>query len=148
MPIRVHVVPSEDAYWSEVQVLKGSYDFFETQGDAHGEIDGELQEAIESNLVPLVGPWEGSDVWFHNQNFYGDGVRAMTFRVGAFPWRAVDSLQELLVNRAARFCISIHIADTLDANSQWLGSMGILEHEVVATPYTFEMLLHHGCVET
>lgn len=148
MAIRVRVVPSEDAYWSELQALKGSNEFFETQGDTHGEIDGELQESIESNLIPLVGPWERSDVWFHNQDFYGDGVRALTFRAGDFPWQAVDSLQKLLVNRAARFCISIHIADTLDATGKWLGSMGILEHEVVATPYTFEMLLHHGCVET
>lgn len=124
------------------------YEFIELQGDAHGEIDGELQEAIESILIPLVGPWERSEVWFHNQDFYGDGVRGLTFRAGDFPWQAVDSLQTLLVNDASRFCISVHIADTLDVNGQWLGSMGILEKEVVATPYIFDMLLLHGCIET
>lgn len=148
MATRVRGVSSEDAYWSEVQALKGSYEFFEKQGDAHGHIDGELQGAIESILVPLVGPWERSDVWFHNQDFYGDGVRGLTFRAGDFPWKAVDSLQKLLVNEAARFCISVHIADTLDTKGKWLGSVGILEQEVVATPYIFDMLLHHGCVET
>lgn len=142
--MHVRVVPSEDAYWSEVDGLKGSAEFFEDQGNAHGDIDGQLQQAIEDILVPLVGAWERSDAWFHNQDFYGDGVRSLTFRVGVFPWQAVDSLQKLLVGESARFCISVHFADTLDSNGQWVGSMGILQDEVVATPYVVEMLQRHA----
>jgi hypothetical protein len=145
--VRVRVVSSEDAYWSEVESLKGSFEFFADQGDAHGEIDGNLQDAIEGILVPLVGPWERSEVWFHNQDFYGDGVRSLTFRAGDFPWHAVVSLQRLLVDETSRFCISAHIADTLDVDGQWLGTIGILEHEVVATPYVAEILQRHVGIE-
>ncbi|MBI2726644.1 MAG: hypothetical protein HYX42_10385 [Polaromonas sp.] len=134
---------SEDVYWSEMASLKGTHEFFADQGDAHGEIDGNLQEAIEGLLVPLVGPWESSDVWFHNQDFFGDGVRQLTFRAGEFPWQVVVPLQNLLVGEAARFCIFVHFADTLGLNGQWVGTMGILEYEVVATPYVAEMLNQH-----
>jgi hypothetical protein len=146
--MRVHTVSSEDEYWSEVDRLKGSFDFFLEQGDAHGEADGSLQDAIEEMLVPLVGPWESSDVWFHNQDFYGDGVRSLTFRVGDFPWQRVAALQELLVKDSAKFCISVHIADTLDGSGRWVGSMGILENVVVATPYVTETLQQHVAVQT
>lgn len=146
--MHVRVVPSEDSYWSEIDGLKGSIEFFEGQGDTHGNIDGDLQDAIERILVPLVGPWERSEVWFHNLDFYGDGVRQLTFRAGDFPWRAVNALQKLLAAEAARFCISVHFTDTLESNGKWLGSLGILQHELVATPYTQEMLQQHVHVET
>jgi hypothetical protein len=141
--VRIQRVSSEDEYWSVVDRLKGSFEFFQDQGNAHGEIDGSLQEAMEEILVPLVGSWERSNVWFHSQDFYGDGVRSLTFRVGDFPWQTVVTLQKLLVNESARFCISLHFSDTLDLNGRWVGSMGILEHVVVATPYVAEMLQKH-----
>lgn len=145
--MRVRVVASEDEFWSEVERLKGSADFFEDQGDAHGEVDGELQDALEAILIPLAGPWEQSDVWFHNQDFYGDGVRSLTFRAGNFPWQTVGHLQKLLVSESAKFCITVHFADSLDVSGQWVGSIGILEHDVVATPYVVEMLKEHVDVD-
>lgn len=146
--MRVRVVSAEDAVWSEVEGSKGSCEFFADQGDAHGEIDGRLQDAIEGLLTPLVGPWEQSDVWFHNQDFYGDGVRCLTFRAGDFPWQSVALLQKLLVDECSRFCIVVHISDSLGPNGTWVGTMGILQDEVVATPYMAEMLQPHVSVET
>ena len=148
MSLNIRCVSSEDEYWAEAQRLKGSSEFFDEQGDSHGHIDGDLQELIEGILVALVGPWEMSDVWFHNQDFYGDGVRQLTFRAGDFPWSAVLPLQKLLVGDASCFCISIHIADSLEAQGRWLGSIAILEEHIVATPYPCEMLRSHLGVET
>lgn len=138
--MNIQTVSSEDEYWAEIQQLKGSYEFFAEQGDTHGHIDGDLQDAIEGLLVPLVGPWERSDVWFHNQDFYGDGIRSLTFRAGDFPWLVVVPLQKLLVGDAARFCISVAIADTLELHGQWVGSIAILQHQIIGTPYAVEML--------
>lgn len=146
--MRVRVVASEITYWSEVKLLKGSSEFFEDQGDVHGEIDGELQEALEAILMPFTGPWEQSDIWFHNQDFYGDGVRSLTFRAGSFPWQTVGDLQKLLIGESAKFCISVQFADSLDVGGRWVGSLGILEHDIVATPYVVEMLKEHVNVET
>ncbi len=148
MPLNIRSVISEDEYWAVVQQLKGSSDFFDEQGDSHGHIDGDLQVSVEAVLVPLVGPWESSDVWFHNQDFYGDGVRSLIFRAGEFPWAAVIRLQNLLVGDAARFCISVHICDSLEAQGKWVGSIAILKEDIVATTYISEMLRRRPGVET
>jgi hypothetical protein len=147
MAFNIRSVATEDEYWAAVQQLKGSSEFFEEQGDSHGHIDANLQESVEGVLVPVVGPWENSDVWFHNQDFYGDGVRSLTFRAGEFPWATVPRLQKLLVGDAARFCISVHFCDSLEAQGRWVGSMAILKEDVVATTYASEMLRSHS-VET
>ena len=147
MAVRVRVAVSEDEYWAEVDDLKGSCEFFEEQEDAHGQIDGDLQDAIEAILVPRVGPWERSDVWFHNQDFYGNGVRSLAFRAGDFPWATVVSLQRLLTGDAALFCISVHILDTLQAEGKLVGSIAILQDEVVATPYAVDLLIQHVGIE-
>jgi hypothetical protein len=146
-PARVQVVPNRDAYWRRIERLKGSSDFFEEQGDSHGSIDADLQDAIEQILVPLVGPWYRSDVWFHNEDFYGNGVRSLTFRVGTFPWKTLGPLQALLVKDAARFCIAVDILDTLAVQGCWVGSVALLQTEVVATPYCAELLQAHGGIE-
>jgi hypothetical protein len=149
MSLNTRCVSSEDEYWAEVQQLKGSSQFFEDeQGKSHGHIDGDLQDSIEGILVPLAGPWENSDVWFHNQDFYGDGIRSLTFRVGDFPWSAVVPLQKLLMGDAARFCVSVHIADSLETQGRWVGSIAIFQEYVVATTYAAEMLREHFGVET
>ncbi|MES2973238.1 MAG: hypothetical protein V4757_06495 [Pseudomonadota bacterium] len=139
---------SEDEYWAEVQQLKGTSEFFDEQGDAHGHIDGDLQDAIEAVLVPIVGPWEGSDVWFHNQDFYGNGIRSLSFRAGDFPWSAVIPLQKLLVGEAALFCISVLISDSLEIEGRWVGAMAILKEKIVATSYVVDLLRTHVGVET
>ncbi|WP_457279001.1 hypothetical protein [Polaromonas sp. P5_D5] len=147
MAINIRMVSSEGEYWAEVQRLKGSSEFFDGQGDDHGHVDGDLQDAIEGVLVPLVGPWERSDVWFHNQDYYGNGIRSLAFRAGDFPWSAVVPLQKLLMGDAARFCISVEISDNLDVRGKPVGAMAILQKQVVATSYVVEMLWAHAGVE-
>jgi len=148
MAPRVRVVESEDEFWAAVAQLTGPSDVFEDQGDAHGAIDGSLQDAIEAILVPLVGPWERSETWFHNQDFYGDGVRALTFRIGEFPWKAIGPLQKLLDGEAAQFCITVQLCDTLvGAGARTLGGFAILRNDLIATPSVLELLEAHNDLE-
>ena len=78
---------------------------FEAQGAAHADIDLRLVQLIEDLLVPALGRWEGSAVWFHQLDFYGDGVRSLTFSRDAFPVDHVKALQNLLRDEHAPFCI-------------------------------------------
>ena len=138
---------SRDEFWAKVEHLKGSSEFFDKQGDAHGLIDSELQDAVEGVLVPYVGPWEDSDVWFHNQDFFGNGVRSLMFRAGDVPWSVVPSLQRCLVGEASRFCVCVDFFGFLGTDAEWIGSMGILQDQVVATPYVLKSLQVHVGVE-
>jgi len=78
---------------------------FEAQGAAHGDIDLRLVQSIEDLLVPSLGRWETSSEWFHQLDFYGNGVRSLTFSRSAFPCDHVRQLQNLLRGEHAPFCI-------------------------------------------
>lgn len=86
---------------------------FDAQGTAHGEIDLRLAQSIERLLVPILGRWEQSDQWFHQLDFYGDGVRSLTFSRGAFPFNQVRPLQQLLSGEHEPFCILCIATDKL-----------------------------------
>lgn len=138
----IHTVLSEKEFWASVKQLQGPSEIFDFQGERHGDIDFSLQEDIEAILVPLVGLWEESERWFHNQDFFGDGVRALIFRVGDFPWAAIGQLQSLLTGDAAGFCISVQLCDTLyGPNIQTIGGLAILRGDVVVTNPVRELLL-------
>jgi hypothetical protein len=143
--VKVQAVSCEDEFWS---AIRRSTAVFEEQGDKHGRIDGELQNAIEEVLVPVAGSWEGSERWFHNQDFYGDGVRALIFRIGDFPWRSLGTLQALLVDEAAEFAITIQLCDALyGENARTIGGLAILRDRLVATNSILELLRAHLDVE-
>lgn len=136
--MKVQAVSSEDEFWSAV---RRPADVFEEQGNEHGRIDGELQDAIEAVLVPLAGRWEESERWFHNQDFYGDGVRAISFRIGEFPWQSIQTLQGLLAGEAAEFAITIRLCDALyGEDAQTIGGLAILREKVIATSSILELL--------
>lgn len=130
----LYVVKSEDEYWSMVKQLSGPSEVFDAQGDAHGEIDLALTEAIEDVLVPVVGAWEQSDVWYHNMDFYGDGIRSLLFRSGDFPFQEIPKLQALLTGDAAAFCITVQICNRLlGEDIETVGALAITRCSVVIT---------------
>ncbi len=86
---------------------------FEAQGAAHGDIDLRLVQSIEDLLVPSLGRWETSSEWFHQLDFYGDGVRSLTFSRSTFPYGRVEQLQNLLHGEHAAFCILCIATDRL-----------------------------------
>jgi hypothetical protein len=142
MPPQVHVAEDEPAVWELVSQLSAPSSVFDAQGDAHGHIDGLLQDQIEAILVPILGPWEGSDSWFHNQDFYCNGVRSLLFSANAFPWSAVPALQACLSGDAAHFCIAIRLCDQLTtAHGRTVGVLVILQHHIVVSQVVSDLLV-------
>ena len=142
---RVHVVSTEAEYWKLVGRFSGPRSVFDAQGAAHGEIDLHLAESIESLLVPLVGPWEQSERWFHNVDFYGDGVRSLLFRDTDFPPECIPQLQSLLREEAAEFCIHIHLCDKLTGeNIKTIGAVAIMRDHLVVTKALAQSLATHA----
>lgn len=142
---QIHVVSTEAEYWSFVERFSGPRSVFEAQGEKHGEIDLHLAENIESLLVPLLGPWERSEKWFHNLDFYGDGVRSLLFRENDFPPQCIPQLQSLLCKDAAGFCIHIHICDKLSGDDiKTVGAVAIMRDRLVITKPLARTLTEHA----
>ena len=117
-----------------VKRLSGPAEVFDAQGDTHGEIDLALAESIEDVLVPIVGEWEQSEVWFHNVDFFGDGIRSLIFRSGDFPFQEIRKLQALLTGDAAGFCITVQICNRLFGEDvETVGALAITQGGVVVT---------------
>ncbi len=105
------IVSGEHDFFRRLERLGTPRDLFEAQGTRHSEIDLRLVEKIEGLLVPLLGPWEQSDKWFHQMDFYGDGVRALVFRRDLFPKSQVAALQALLTGEQKGFAILCTVVD-------------------------------------
>lgn len=133
-PPRIHLVQDEKEFWHAVTKYSGPSSVFEDQGKEHGQIDLQLAEGIESVLVPLVGPWERSDKWFHNTDFYRDGIRSLVFRFGDFPPQCIPDLRALLIGDAAAFCISVQFcSELMGKDVQTIGGIAIMQNDIVST---------------
>lgn len=143
--MKVQVVDCEDDFWSVVRKFPADYNDWDE--DEEGQIDLDLQEAIGEVLVPLLGHWyEGT--WFHNDDHYGDGVRAIAIGIADFPWHTIEPLQALLVGDATDFSITIQFFDQFPTyNGLSLGFLGILCDRLVVTPAILELLQVHHRVE-
>jgi len=109
------VVADRDALFRQLGRFATPRSVFDAQGDQHGQIDLRLVTKIEDMLVPALGRWEQSSEWFHQMDYYGDGIRSLTFRRTAFPRERLADLQALLVGEHESFgilCIVIDRATT------------------------------------
>ena len=112
---------------------------FDAQADEHEAIDARLARRIEALLVPLLGRWEQSSNWFHNLDYYGDGIRSLTFSRRVFPSIQVQQLQRLLEGEHECFCLLCIVTDEpLDASSGGPARapddyLAIFAHEILAT---------------
>lgn len=107
------VVSGEHDFFRRLERMGTPRELFEAQGAEHSEIDLRLVEKIEGLLVPLLGQWEQTDRWFHQMDFYGDGVRSIMFRRDVFPKELVFALQALLVGEHEPFAIVCTVVDQL-----------------------------------
>ena len=107
------VVAGEHDFFRRFERLTADRSIFEAQGASHGEIDLRLTERIENLLVPLLGRWEQSSKWFHQMDYYGDGVRSLTFQRASFPRDQLTSLQALLVGEHQPFAILCIVTESL-----------------------------------
>jgi len=127
-------------FFLRLEKMKTPRTVFEAQGDAaHGEVDLRLVQHIEDLLVPHPGRWEESDNWFHQLDFYGDGVRSLTFSRATFPFEHVKSMQQLLHGEHTQFCILCIASGALGASADQTESsleddyLAIFANELLAT---------------
>jgi len=107
------VVPTEDDFFRRYERLLPNRSVFKKQGESHAEIDLRLVQKIEDLLVPKLGAWEQTDRWFHQMDFYGNGVRSLVFRRDLFPRSDIPALRSLLIGEHAEFTILCRATESL-----------------------------------
>src|SRR2546429_3383644 len=103
----VILAKDEDEFWAQ---FSSHVHFFKlkTQAstNAHEQCDRRLVKKIDRLIEPLLGPHGYKDeLWFENLDFYGDGVRQLSFRWSDVSRSLLVRLQKLLIREHARFCI-------------------------------------------
>ncbi len=112
------IVANEREFFRRYEKSLPSRAVFEAQGEAHGQIDLDLTGKLEDLLRPKLGPWEQSDRWFHQMDFYGDGVRSLIFRRDLFPRAEIPAMRAMLVGDHADFTILCCVTDELLASEE------------------------------
>jgi hypothetical protein len=139
------VVSNEREFFRRYERLLPSRSIFDKQGDAHGQIDLDLTSKLESLLRPKLGAWEQSDRWFHQMDFYGDGVRSLTFRRDLFPRAEIPAMRAMLAGNHAHFTILCCATDELLASEERRRQMrddylAIWQHGFLATRQLADLL--------
>ncbi|SUS05872.1 conserved hypothetical protein [uncultured Defluviicoccus sp.] len=120
------VVATEAEFWEALESFRAPRSVFDAQGDSHGEIDMRLIDGIESVIAPSLGTWNHSERWWHQMDFYGDGIRSLVFAAAQFSPSFVPALRQLLVGEHSDFCILCQVSHSLvDQDDGKIGSLAI-----------------------
>ena len=139
------MVATDKEFWKKLSGFCAPGAVFDAQGDGHGNIDLRLVEHIESYLTPILGAWEGSDIWWHQMDFYGDGIRSLTFRTSVFQPRFVVELHGLLKGEYSDFCIVCQIHESISGDEDTkLGSIAIRAEKIMASRPVVKFLAEHA----
>jgi hypothetical protein len=142
---KIEVVATDKDFWKKISRFCAPVSVFDAQGDDHGNIDLRLVRHIESYLIPVLGAWERSDIWWHQMDVYGDGVRSLIFRTSAFKPRFVVDLHSLLKGEHADFCIVCQIHDSIRGDEDTkLGSIAIRAEKIMACRPVIKFLAEHA----
>ena len=139
------VAENERDFFRRYESLLPSRAVFEAQGEAHGQIDLDLTRKLEDLLRPKLGAWEQSNRWFHQMDFYGDGVRSLIFRRDLFPRAEIPVMRAMLVGDHADFTILCCATDDLLASEERRRTMNddylaIWKHGFLATRQLADLL--------
>ena len=114
-PVTRIVKATDEEFWEALDDFTAPRHIFDAQGEAHAKFDMQLVESIEDVLIPVLGNWERSQRWWHQMDYYGDGIRSLLFAAADFQPSFVPTLQRLLVGDQADFCILCQVMPTMDA---------------------------------
>ena len=122
----IRIVTKTDAvFWEKLEDFTPPRSVFDAQGEDHADIDMRLVEKLSSYLVPRIGPWEQSDRWFHNIDYYGDGIRSLDLCAQSFSPTYLQDFKDMLVGEHSDFTILCKIyADFSDWDSR-IGSVAV-----------------------
>ncbi len=126
MTVRRVVTLTEPMFWSSLESFCAPRSVFDAQGDDHADIDLRLVDSIESFLVPTLGQWEQSDRWWHQLDFYGDGIRSLSFAATSFSPSFVPAFQQFLFGEHEHFCILCQVSQSLGGTEDTkIGSLAV-----------------------
>lgn len=135
------LIVSESEFWDRLESESTDRDFFDAQGDEHSEIDMRLVEKIEGYLVPIIGRWENPSNWFHQMDFYGDGIRSLSFTWSFFKKEFIDELQGFLVGEHEPFCILCQFHEDINSlEDTKIGSLAIFSNRLMVSRKVAQLL--------
>lgn len=135
-------IVSEEELWELLDSECTDREFFDAQGDEHGEIDMRLVEKIEAFLETQPGCEEASEHRLHNLDFYGDGIRSLSFSVHLFKPEFVETFRKMLTGEHEPFCILCMIHADLTKDYTRIGTIAIFSNKlIVASPLAKHFVL-------
>ena len=127
------VAKNEKTFWKRFETFTAPTSVFDAQGDDHGDIDLRLVEKIEDYLVPKIGNWEKSDRWYHNIDFYGDGVRSLELSVDCFCPSYIQAFQSMLVGEHSDFTILCKVMTGFGESGERVGSVAVRSDRILVS---------------
>ena len=127
------VAKTEDEFWKRLENFTPARSVFEAQDDQHGDIDFRLVEKIDAYLFPRIGEWERSDRWFHNIDFYGDGIRLLEFTVDCFSPDYIHDFRSMLTGEHSEFTILCKVSMNFDDPESRIGSIAIRQDRILVS---------------
>jgi hypothetical protein len=100
----------------------------------HAELDMELTTKIDDLYSAALGSWEGPDAdWWHNMDFYGDGVRALRFVLKRFPPHSIALITPYLSGRHDGFSMLAWFWDQEIEEGAPVGGLWLSARELMVT---------------
>ena len=128
-----NVAKNEETFWQRFESFTAPSSIFDAQGDDHADIDFRLVEKIDGYLVPKIGNWEQSSKWFHNIDFYGDGVRALELSVECFSPAYIPAFQAMLVGEHVDFTVLCKVMTELSDSGERIGSVAVRSEQILVS---------------
>ena len=108
---------------------------FDTSTSQHGECDLRLVYKLEACVEPLLGqPGIDDNRWFHEMDFYGDGVRLVEAEWNTLSTPLLKTLQGLLVGEHKQFCVLWKVYENFHGDDKGdRGAVAVLHERVLVT---------------
>ena len=127
------VTKTEEEFWQQLEGFTSSRSVFDAQGEEHSNIDFRLAEKIDDYLSPNLGKWEQSDIWFHNIDFYGDGIRSLEFVADSFSPAYLRDFQAMLAGEHSEFAILCKVLTNFSDTGTRIGSIAIRSDRILVS---------------
>jgi hypothetical protein len=130
----------EDEFWAQLGEHVHQFDLDTPAAtEAHERCDRELVNKVDAVICPVLGPrGSANELWFENLDFYGDGVRQLSFRWSDFPSYLVIQLQSLLVRDHQSFCILCKFHTKRMEKGELVGLLALFHDTTLVTRPLFD----------
>lgn len=99
-----------------------------------------LVRQIDAVVEPLLGPKGLEGAWFENLDFYGDGVRQLSFSLREFPLSLIPALRALLTGEHERFCVLIKVHTERMEKGESIGLLAVFFDKTLITEELYERM--------